>query len=478
MMYTMMVMEKVKEMMSCDIVVVGSGVSGMCAAVQAVNLGKKVIVIESCRHIGGNWNVTYGAMAVNSPQSRKLGIKVDGQALVNQELRLFNYQVDAKLWRDMVNMSGENIQWLMEQGVEINPQLEPYTAGEVNAPVFHTWVAGSAPAKKMQATYEKAGGVVLNETKGKSLMMKDGQIAGIIAEKKDGQVIQIECKAVISAGGGYSSNVKMVSSIIGIEDYANRGIGDNDGSTIHMCINSGAKSLLGHENVLADLIPRQMTKVKDWLNYIHSKPGSYPFHVNVNQDGERYVDESCTLKLYAFSPAASFSQERTFRIYDQEKLKKLEEISQLGMYDVFKTAADKGEAGIFRADTFEELALKLGLDPESFAETMRTYNNYCETGKDLEFDKVSEFLQGFTKPPFYGWENGYQIPATFEGVDYNAKMQVLTEQRQPIPGLYVAGTDGAKLWRDYYSLTIPGSCNANNIYSGRVSALSAVQYVG
>ena len=50
-------------------------------------------------------------------------------------------------------------------------------------------------------------------------------------------------------------------------------------------------------------------------------------------------------------------------------------------------------------------------------------------------------------------------------------------QNKPIPGLYVAGADGAKLWRDYYSLGIPGSCNANNIYSGRISAQSAVKYI-
>lgn len=115
-----------KENLSCDIAVVGSGVSGLTAAVQAALLGKKVILLETSHRVGGNWDATYGIMAVDSPISREQGIYVDARVLANQELRLFNYQVDSKLWMDMAAASGENIAWLMEQGVEFYPELEPY----------------------------------------------------------------------------------------------------------------------------------------------------------------------------------------------------------------------------------------------------------------------------------------------------------------------------------------------------------------
>lgn len=470
-------MDAVNEKMSCDIVVVGSGVSGLTAAVQAVRLGKKVILLESRRRIGGNWDVTYGMMAVDSVLSRKQGIKVDTRALVNQEIRLFNYQVDSKLWMDMADMSGENVSWLMDQGVEFEPELEPYTAGDINAPVFHRWMHSPSPSKKMLATFEALGGTALTETKGKKLLMEDGKISGIIAERKNGEMLEIACRAVISAGGGYAKNPEMVSGVIGRTDYACRAIAENDGSAIQMCLGAGAKSLLSCGNQIVDLIPREMKSVNHWLTYIHSRPGSYPFHVCVNQDGERYVDESCTLKLYAFSPAAAYTQQRTFTIYDEEKLKRLEEINQNDVFQKMKTAADRQEEGIFRADTFEDLAEKLGLDKNRFAETMASYNRYCEQGRDPEYEKSPEFLQGLLHPPFYGWENGYQIAATIGGLDYNRKMEVVSAHNEPIPGLYVAGVDGAKLYRDYYSLAIPGSCNANNVYSGRKAAQSAAEYV-
>lgn len=469
-------MQKDSKKMSCDIVVVGSGVSGLSAAVQAAEAGKKVILLESLRRVGGNWDVTYGMMAVDSVLSRKQGIKVDVKALVNQEIRFFNYQVNSKLWMDMVGSSGENIGWLMEQGVEFEPELEPYTAGDINAPVFHRWAHTSHPSQRMQAAFEKAGGTVLTETQGKTLLLDDGKIVGVIAEKSDGEPLRIDCKAVISAGGGYAKNPEMVSAVIGRTDYACRGIGANDGSTIQMCIEAGAKNLLALGNQVVDLIPRQMKNVNHWLTYIHSRPGSYPFHVCVNQDAERYVDESCTLKLYAFSPSAAYTQERTYTIYDEEKLKKLEDINQNGVFQIMKAAADEGKEGIVRADTFEELGSRLGLDSKQFAKTMKTYQQSCEAGSDSEYEKTPEFLQRFA-PPFYGWENGYQIAATVGGLDCNRRMEVVSIRNKPIPGLYVAGVDGTKLYRDYYSLAIPGSCNANNVYSGRRAARSAVEYI-
>lgn len=458
-----------------DIVIIGSGVSGLTAAVQALEYTKKVILIESCHRVGGNWNGTYGMMAVESPLSKKQGIHVDANALVNQEIKLFNYQVDSKLWMDMVHMSGENVSWLMEQGIIFKEPLEPYTAGDIYAPVFHEWKRGSNPSGIMFETFKKNGGEVLLDTKAQELIMEDGKVAGIIATQKDA-TIKITCKAVICCGGGYVKNPDMMSRTLGRKDYVTRAVGNNDGTTIQMCMKAGAKSLYEHGNHIIDTVPREMKSVNHWLTYIHSRPGSYPFHVTVNQDAERYVDESCTLHLYAFSPCAAFTQERTFTIYDEEKIKKLEEINDNEVFQKLKSDADQGIAGIYYADTFEELAQKLGLDPQAFAKTMNEYNAYCDAKKDDEFQKEPEFLQKF-KPPFYGWENGYQIASTLEGIDYNRKMEVLSTDNKPIPGLYVAGTDGAKLWRDYYSLGIPGSCNANNIYTGRTAAINAANYI-
>ena len=469
-------MRQINETMACDIVVIGAGVAGLTAAVQASLLGQNVIVLESSKRAGGNWDVTYGMTAVDSPLSKQQGIKVDARALVNQEIRFFNYQVDARLWMDMIGSSGANVEWLMEQGVTFVPELEPYTAGDINAPVFHRWGRKPGPSKAMTRRYAELGGQLYTNTKAVDLISENGAVVGVIAEKESGDLLQIDAKAVICAGGGYTKNRKMVAKYIGIEDYAARSVAENDGSALRLIINAGGKSLVDHGTFITDLIPRQMKMNSHWLNYIHSRPGSQPFHVSVNQDGQRYTDESGTLKLYAFSPAAAMTQERTYTIYDASMIRDLEAANGKGIDKILENAADKEEEGIFRADTLVELGAKLGLDPDAFAKTMNEYNSFCKEGIDREFEKAPEFLRAFENPPYYGWENGYQVCATLEGVDYNMDMQVVDDSGKPIPGLYVAGCDGAKLWRDYYSLAIPGSCNCNNIYSGRKAAQSAAAY--
>ncbi len=470
-------MDNTGRSLSCDIAIAGSGVAGLCAALQAVLLGKKTILMESLPRFGGSWNGTYGIMGVESPISEKQDIHVDVRALVNQEVRIFHYQVDAKLWMDVADASGENIAWLMEQGVQFEEELEPYTAGEINAPVFHRWKKGSNPSGTMLKEFLRLGGTALSGTRAEELILEDGKVAGLKAVQGE-ETLTIRCGAVIAAGGGYAKNTEMVAFTTGRTDCACRAIGNNDGSTIRMCMDAGAKSLWQTGALITDLIPAGMKSVHHWLTYIHSRPGTYPFHIYVNQDGERYVNEACARELFGFQTCAAFTQEKTFTIYDEGKLKKLQELNGNDVFTILSQAAQKGSEGVFRADTAEELARKLGLDPVKLAETVRNYNGYCRDGKDTEYEKDPAFLESFETGPFYGWENTFQIASSLSGIDYNRKMEVLGADAGPVPGLYVAGTDGAKLWRDYYSLCIPGSCNANNVYSGRRAAMSAAEYIG
>ena len=162
-----------------DIAIIGAGPAGLSAAVEAANKGSKVVLLESRKFVGGNWGVSYGLMGVNSPLSKKQGIKINVNKLLNNELRLFNYQVDATLWKDLINSSGDNIAWLQDQGVEFESEIEPYITSEISAPVYHRWKKSSQPTRKMQIAFEKAGGTVMLETKAKKFLMENGKICAV-----------------------------------------------------------------------------------------------------------------------------------------------------------------------------------------------------------------------------------------------------------------------------------------------------------
>ena len=66
---------QVTEIRSCDIVVVGAGMSGLAAGVEALNGGADVLVLESEAVPGGNGRITSNVLAVGSSLQQDLGIE-------------------------------------------------------------------------------------------------------------------------------------------------------------------------------------------------------------------------------------------------------------------------------------------------------------------------------------------------------------------------------------------------------------------
>ena len=97
---------------------------------------------------------------------------------------------------------------------------------------------------------------------------------------------------------------------------------------------------------------------------------------------------------------------------------------------------------VFKADTVEELAQKMGLDAETLATTVEQYNAYCASGVDEAYGKDAKYLVSVTGAPYYGIVGSSYCYSTCGGLDINTRMQVLkTDGQTPIGGLYAVGTD-------------------------------------
>ena len=69
---------------SCDIVVVGSGMAGICAGARAADLGAHVIVLEQNSSLGGTSTVAEGVAGVNSYIHVRDGIEINVNEAVNR----------------------------------------------------------------------------------------------------------------------------------------------------------------------------------------------------------------------------------------------------------------------------------------------------------------------------------------------------------------------------------------------------------
>jgi hypothetical protein len=109
------------------------------------------------------------------------------------------------------------------------------------------------------------------------------------------------------------------------------------------------------------------------------------------------------------------------------------------------------------ANTVEELARKLEVDPANFAATVKRYNELVAAGKDDDFSKPAQFLAPLAKPPFYGIHGRVRLSAITSGVLVDERHRALDASGKPIPGLYLVGNLGGGFYGGVdYPLTVFG----------------------
>ena len=141
-------------------------------------------------------------------------------------------------------------------------------------------------------------------------------------------------------------------------------------------------------------------------------------------------------------------------------------------------AVEQGYEGYFEAETVEELAEKLDIDPDILQDTIDEYNEMCEKGVDTKFHKPQKYLHAITGRGKYLVGKFYLgAYGTVGGVRINQYCEVLNEDQLPIEGLYSAGSDANTIYGDSYNFTLPGNTMGFAVNSGRMAADSAADYI-
>ncbi len=197
-----------------DVVVAGSGATGLAAAVTLAAGGATVAVFEKQRALGGTSNFFRGTFAVESEMQRERFIDYRRDEAFKNIMEYSHWIANARLVRAVVDESAATIAWLQDQGVE-------FTGEMINMPrVPHTYhvVKGTGEAVvKALATQAKSKGVQISlGTPVTALVKEGGRIQGVIVDD-DGQDVQVACKAVVIATGGYANNKEWIKKYTGYD---------------------------------------------------------------------------------------------------------------------------------------------------------------------------------------------------------------------------------------------------------------------
>ena len=449
---------KEEKAIQTDLVIVGAGGAGMTAAIVAKQAGIDFVILEKMPYVGGNTTKATGGMnAAETHYQKEQGIE-DSVDLFFQDTMKGGHDLnDPELVRTLAQESAKAIDWLDEIGANL-PKIS--FSGGASTNRIHAPADGSAVGNylvdKYSAMLAEMGVEVMLNTKATELVMEDGKIAAVKAEGKDASYT-IRCKAVILATGGFGANEDMYTQYR--PDLKGTVTTNAPGATGDGIVMAEA---IGAATVDIEQIQLHPT-VEQTTSMLITESVRGDGAILVNQGGERFTNELLTRDAVS---AAELAQEGCYAyiIFDQhlrDNLKAIEKYVTNGL--------------TVQADTIEELAVKLAIDPAVLAKTLADWNAAVAAQNDAQFGRTTGMDNNLTVPPYYAIKIAPGIHHTMGGVKINTSAEVIDVNGQPIPGLFAAGevTGGV-----HGGNRLGGNAVADIVVFGRISALHAIEYLG
>lgn len=405
-----------------DVLVVGSGISGMVAGITAAEKGSNVLIIEKQGMLGAgdSMNISTGITAGGSRLIKQLGIEnataKDYADFLVKQAATKKVPINEKNVRTYAMRGGELVDWLMDLGVPFGRfQKDKW---------FHITKDGSAPGPHIvRALSKKIADDNINyrlNSQVVDLLMKDGKVVGATVKTGAGSY-KVNAKAVVMATGGFSASHELVKK------WAPEWVGRPT---------TGAVSLTGDGILMAQKVGAQTVAMQEIkANYLcHpltardgvSLTAITPYNILINHEGKRFVDEGHASINFKSRAMMKQTGHEAYAIVDQTAM------------DNLKLMRNYAAAGYFvKANTVEELASKLKVDQKAFIKTMKDYMAACQAGKDPEFNRRIQYP--IAKAPFYVALVTPSMQSTYGGIKTDEKAQALNADNKPIAGLYAAG---------------------------------------
>ncbi len=454
-----------------DIVVVGFGGAGACAAIAAFDAGASVLILEKAPVSGGNTRVSAGVLSIPGDVANTIEYY---RALTWETL---NEETIYAFAEAMVGLPLRLKEWGVELEYFPEEPTYPTLAGSTSirkiARLARTprqtkegmrWTYGKQLFDFFENQVKKRKIRVIYEARVKELM-KDPvtkEILGTKAERLGKEIILMARKGVVLACGGFENNKEMLVNFL--QHMAELpiypfGTPYNTGDGILMASEVGAKLWHMSDVELGNFAPKAPSeKFGVGFRLRRQLPvGSQAIYIN--KYGKRFMNEALLLShrkeplkvQYFDHEHAEYPNIPFYLVFDETFRKKAPIVgTRYGWWcinELYKWSDDNSaeiELGwIVKANTIKELAEKLGVVSVALEDTVSKYNEYCRICEDSEFGRSKKWLVPLDTPPYYGTELCEPIINTQGGPKHNAQAQVLDKNDEPIPRLYAAGELGS-----------------------------------
>lgn len=456
-----------------DVLVVGGGNAGMCAAIMARRGGARVLVLESATKDfrGGNSRHTRDIRYMHRAATQYVTGPYDENEFWEDLRQVTGGETNERLARLTIRGSEELGDWMAANGVRWQKPLR----GTLHLARTNLFMLGGGKAM-INGYYDSAaklGVEIAYESEVRELAVNHGEFLSAMVVC-DGASQEITAKAIVVASGGFEANISWLKEYWG--DAANnfiiRGTRHNQGRMLKELLNHGAKPVGDPRGCHAVALDARAPKFDGG---IVTRLDSPPFGIVVNRDAKRFYDEGEDFwpKRYAIwgGLIARQPDQIAYSIIDAKALTHF-------MPSVFPP---------LQAASITELAAALSLDPSQLEASVDEFNNGVRPGvfdpgnldncrtDGLEPPK-SHWARRIDTPPYYGYPLRPGITFTYLGVTVDEQARVIMQDERPAKNIFAAGEmmAGNILGKGYlagFGLTI-------GAVFGRIAGREAARHVG
>jgi fumarate reductase flavoprotein subunit len=453
--------------METDVVVIGAGLAGFCAAIEAAAAGAKVLLLESQSKVGGSTVLSGGSFAfAGTDRQMAMAIEDSPERLVRDFLAAGENANDPALVLLYAENQLDAYRFLVARGVTFGPIQ---AASGQSVPRQHP----SDPREVIRRLHEEAAQCpdieLMLDTRALRLLRDaaDGRVRGVrVSHDGTGRDIVVR-RGVVLASGGFSRNPEMLETFAPGQAAAKRiGGPGSQGDGLKMAWQLGAglrdmgyvKGTFGNHREAG---PEQHTAML----------AVYRGAIAVNRLGRRFANESISYKLLGDACLAQPGAVG-FQIFDQGVMD-----AAVPGVPIFDFPRRVREGLLLQADTLAALAALIEVDAAALAQTVAEYNQSADAGHDALFGRNS-LVQGFGSmrrietPPFYAYPSVSAVIATYCGLTVDPRLRVLDVFGTVIPGLFAAGeVTGGFHGKAFMTGTSLGKC----VVCGRIAGSEAAR---
>lgn len=468
---------------TADVVIIGYGIAGACAALEARRAGGDVLIVERASGGGGSSALSSGLFYLGggTPVQKAAGFEDSAENMYRFMVASMGME-HADLARRFCDGSAAHFDWLEAQGVPFersyyadkHVHLESTegllaTGNEKVWPfreLAHPVARGHQVAMEGHGAGAGAMQPLIARCEDEGVRTRFDSFATALIQDETGRIVGVEVRSggaihclrarrgVILSTGGFGLNQQMMAQYFpDLPDSAEPlGTPETDGSGVQLGLAAGA-ALSGMDGLIATASiypPAQLIK-----------------GIIVNQLGTRFVAEDS----YHGRTAAFIAEQplgRAYLIVDAE----------IFAYPEIPTANHRLIDGF---ETIAELEHALELPRQSLLATLEDYNHHAGNGQDPLFHKHPDWLKPLDKGPWAAFDISYDrsnyLYITLGGLKIRPSTAVIDTHGRIIAGLYAAGACTAHIPRDGKSYASGMSLGPGSFF-GRIAGLSAMANAG